>query len=62
MLEDKQKRIVMAPQPAFSSSSSLPANRVISVELENDEDVAWIWMSLPDRARYVSGYTILKRN
>ncbi|WP_414590484.1 hypothetical protein [Anabaena sp. CCY 9614] len=61
MSEDKQKRIVVAPQPSLVSSSSLPPNRVISVELENAEDVEWVWMSLPDGTKYVSGYTIVKK-
>jgi hypothetical protein len=61
MSEDKQKKIVVAPQPSLVSPSSLPSSRVISVELENDEDVEWVWMSLPDGTQYVSGYTIIKK-
>lgn len=61
MPEDKQKRIVVAPQPSLVSPSSLPPNRVISVELENGEDVEWVWASLPDGTKYVSGYTIVKK-
>lgn len=61
MLEDKQKRIVVAPQPSLVSHSSLPPNRVISVELEDGEDVEWMWMALPDGTKYVSGYTIVKK-
>jgi hypothetical protein len=61
MTEDKQKRTVCAPQPAIVSSSLLPANRVISVELTEDEDIEWIWISLPDGTSYVNGYTIIKK-
>jgi len=36
-------------------------NRVQSVILADDEDVSWIWTSLPNGTQYVSGYTIVKR-
>ena len=61
MTADKQKRTVLAPQPALISFSSLPANRVISIELDDDEDVEWMWMSLPNSMKYVCGYTIVKK-
>ncbi|MEO0535330.1 MAG: hypothetical protein AAF215_15845 [Cyanobacteria bacterium P01_A01_bin.123] len=61
MKEEKQKRIVSAPQSALGASSSPPANSVISVELSADEDVEWTWASMPDGSKYVSGYTIVKK-
>ncbi|MEM8546044.1 MAG: hypothetical protein AAGF66_18865 [Cyanobacteria bacterium P01_H01_bin.119] len=42
------------------SPASLPTNRVLSVELAAGEDVEWVWSSLPDGTRYVSGYTVLQ--
>ncbi len=36
-------------------------NRVQSVILADDEDVSWIWTSLPNGTQYVSGYSIIKR-
>lgn len=36
-------------------------NRVQSVVLADDEDVGWIWTSLPNGTQFVSGYTIFKR-
>jgi len=53
-----QKRTVFAPQPTLMSSFELPANRVISVELNPEEEVEWAWTLLPDGTSYVSGYTI----
>jgi len=61
MPEANRKQVVFAPQPVFISSSQLPANRVISVELNADEAVEWIWTSLPSGASYASGYTIIKK-
>ncbi|WP_322877567.1 hypothetical protein [Pseudocalidococcus azoricus] len=61
MSEDNQKRTVFAPQPALVSSSQVPANRVISVEIGDDEDVEWLWISLPDGTKYVSGYTVVPK-
>ncbi|MEO1124486.1 MAG: hypothetical protein AAFX95_10420 [Cyanobacteria bacterium J06639_16] len=61
MKEEKQKRIVSAPQSNPGASSSPPANSVISVELSEDEDVEWTWASMPDGSKYVSGYTIVQK-
>jgi hypothetical protein len=33
---------------------------VLSVALEPDEDVEWIWAATADGAEYVSGYNIVK--
>ena len=49
-------RTVIAPQPALSGPP--PLNRVIEVELADDEEVEWTWSTLPGGQRYVSGYTI----
>lgn len=61
MPEDTPKRIVPVPQPILVSSSQPPANRVISIELGDDEDVEWLWASMPDGSKYVSGYTIVQK-
>lgn len=58
---DSQKRIVTAPQPIFAALSQLPANRVISIQLNNEEEVEWNWTFLPDGQKFVSGYTIIKK-
>ncbi|MBP0020720.1 MAG: hypothetical protein J7647_24585 [Cyanobacteria bacterium SBLK] len=60
MTATKPKRIVSAPQPIFASSFPIPANRILNVELEENENVEWIWTLLPDGTRYVSGYTLVK--
>jgi hypothetical protein len=59
---DEGPRVVQAPEPTLTPSTVLPSNRVMSVTLEPDEDVAWIWTSTPDGGSYVSGYTITRRN
>ena len=59
-LWDEHPRIVHAPVPILTSSTTLPPNRVLSVVLRPEEDVAWIWTSTPDGGSYVSGYTIIK--
>lgn len=60
-MKNKQKRTVFAPHPILVVNSSLPANRVICVKLDADEDVEWIWTLLPNKTKYVSGYTIIKK-
>lgn len=57
----KPGRTVYAPQPMFPPGKA-PANRVISVRLDEDEEVEWQWTSLPDGQTYVSGYTIIKKS
>lgn len=54
------QRIVAAPLPT-PASEKLPPNCVISVVLEDDEDVEWIWNTATNGVSYVSGYTIMKR-
>lgn len=57
----QNKRTVFAPQPAQNISSQLPANHLISVEINEDEDVEWIWTASFEGIEYVSGYNIVKR-
>ena len=56
----EKKRRVYAPQSTSTLPTSLSPNRVISVELNPDEDVTWVWTILP-ATRYVSGYNIIKK-
>ncbi|MFH1567454.1 MAG: hypothetical protein ABIL09_05580 [Gemmatimonadota bacterium] len=56
----KAKRAVGAPPPS-GPTDPLPANRVLSVEVAEDEEVLWTWTSLPGGQRYASGYTIRKK-
>ncbi len=53
------QRVVHAPQPSVATAAALP-NRVLSVVLESDEDVDWIWTAAGG-VRFVSGYTIVKK-
>jgi len=53
----RQTRTVYAPQP--KDDSKPPA--VISVELDEDEDVEWIWTHTSDGESFVTGYTIVER-
>ena len=52
-----KKRTVYAPQAEHNSSP--PA--IISVELNEDEDVEWIWTHTADGKSVVTGYIITKR-
>lgn len=63
-MEKKQpkQRTITAPQSFGFSAGELPANRVLSVELDWDEEVQWTWTVMPDGKKYVSGYTIHKSN
>lgn len=56
-----QTRHVLAPAPKRPDLPS-PANRVIGVDLKDQEDVAWLWSDMPDGQKYVSGYTIFDKN
>ena len=53
-------RTVIAPSPSPASGKPLP-NQVFSVVLEADEDVLWTWTHDLDGNRYVSGFTIVKK-
>ena len=54
-----KSRVVLAPEPELMARQDAP-NRVLSVNLKPEEDVEWLWTSLPFGGRYVSGYRILK--
>lgn len=56
--EKGKKRTVYAPQAERNS----PPPAVISVELDEDEDVEWIWTHTADGKSVVTGYIITKRN
>ena len=56
MKEQSNMRRIPAPQPTLASS--LPQNRVIDVEVPDDEEVEWTWTTLTGGQRYVSGYTL----
>ena len=55
--EKSNKRTVYAPQAERDSTP--PA--VISVKLDEDEDVEWIWTHTADGKSAVTGYIITKR-
>ena len=55
--EKGKKRTVYAPHAERNSSP--PA--IISVELDEDEDVEWIWTHTADGKSVVTGYIITKR-
>jgi hypothetical protein len=57
----KGSRVVQAPPPSGPMQPPIP-NRPLSVVLQHNEDVEWIWTSLPNGQRYVSGYNIVKRS
>jgi hypothetical protein len=52
-------RIVNAP--ISGPINLLPQNRVISVELNKNEDVQWIWTHTSSGQSYVSGYEIIEK-
>ena len=54
------RRHIAAPQPA-SAVTVPPQNQVVSVALDEEEDVEWIWSTTPSGASYVSGYNIIRR-
>jgi hypothetical protein len=56
--EKGKKRTVYAPQ----AERDTKAPAVISVELDEDEDVEWIWTHTADRKSVVTGYIITKRS
>jgi hypothetical protein len=55
--QEPQKRVVYAPQP--NDAQQAPA--VISVALDEDEDVEWQWTHYNDGRSVITGYTIVKR-
>jgi hypothetical protein len=50
-------RTVSAPPPSALS----PPNRILSVALDADEDVEWIWTHTAAGVSYVSGYIITRK-
>jgi hypothetical protein len=56
--EPKPTRTVQASVVA-SNASELPANRILSVELAEGEDVNWVWSFTRSGEKYVSGYQIV---
>ena len=60
--QENQTRIVTAPQPSLSlnsTTSNIPS-AVISVELNENEEVQWIWTTYPNGQRVVTGYNIIQ--
>ena len=47
---------MLAPQSTITGRP--PPNQVIDVELTDEEEVEWIWPTLPGGQRYVSGFPI----
>lgn len=57
----KTTRVVTVPQPMIAVATfQLPSNRPLDVVLAEDEDVEWIWSSLPGGLSYISGYKVVK--
>ena len=57
----KPGRIGFAPSVTLMPSSPIQANRVISVKLEEDEEVQWTWTYWPNGENSITGYTIVKK-
>ena len=55
--QPKPKKIVYAPPP--SDSSLFPS--IYSIEINEDEEVEWQWLELPDGNRVVTNYKILSK-
>ncbi len=55
--EPKPKKVVYAPSP---SDPSLLTS-IYSIELDEDEQVEWQWLELPDGNRVVTNYKILSK-
>lgn len=53
----KLPRTVFAPAPTGPGA----VNRIVSVVLEEDQDVIWEWTHAPGGVRFVSGYTVVPR-
>ena len=61
--QENQKRIVIAPQPSLSLNSTatnIPST-VISIELNENEEVEWIWTTYSNGQRVVTGYNIIQK-
>lgn len=55
--EGSVRRIVVAPRAGVATGSG----EVLSVELDTDEDVEWIWSHDSERGSVVTGYRIVPR-
>ena len=59
----ERKRIVTAPQTNLllnSTTANIPS-AVISVELNENEEVEWIYTVYPNGQRVVTGYNIIQK-
>jgi len=56
--KNNQKRLVYAPR----SDNSITPSVILSVELNEDEDVRWQWTHYPNGKSVVTGYTIVKKD
>ena len=62
--QENKKRIVTAPRANLSLNSNhinIPSN-VMSVELDENESVEWIWTTYPNGQRIVTGYNVIKNS
>ena len=50
---------VPAPNPPATSPDSQPT--FLDVRCRRDEDVKWLWLTLPDGTRKIVGYEIVKK-
>jgi hypothetical protein len=57
MKKAEKKRIVEAP----SSGGSDSPGQVLSVELNENEEIIWQWTHRPDGTSAVTGYEIVKK-
>ena len=53
----KQTKVVYAPSP--SDPSLFPS--IYSIEINEEEEVEWQWLELPDGNRVVTNYKILSK-
>jgi hypothetical protein len=59
-MSQTDKRTVTPPPPSPPTANALP-NQVLSVVLNADEDVEWLWTCSADRVTYASGYRVVRR-
>lgn len=60
---ENQNRIVTAPLPSLildSTTNNIPS-AVISVELNENEEVEWIWTIYPNGQKIVTGYNVIQK-
>ncbi|MEM8723437.1 MAG: hypothetical protein AAGE84_29830 [Cyanobacteria bacterium P01_G01_bin.39] len=61
--QENKKRIVTAPQQSLllnSTTNNIPST-VISIELNENEEVQWIWTTYPNGQRVATGYNIIQK-